>query len=108
VIANPDLPPTTLSIPEQPKIHARFEATSRPSRIARELASGWLGCRPLGPAWGTLHLGGIRSNFCNDASMVSQAGPRTVYVAICGLNWLESSRLPAWTAIRSGIATNVR
>ena len=55
-----------------------------------------------------IYPGGIRSNFCNEESIVSHAWPRMLYVTTCGLNWLGSSRLAAWTAIRSGIATNVR
>jgi hypothetical protein len=55
-----------------------------------------------------IYPGGIRSNFFNEESMVSHAWPRMLYVTICGLNWLGSSRLVAWTAISSGIATNVR
>jgi hypothetical protein len=52
--------------------------------------------------------GGIRSNFCNEESIVSHTWPRMVYVTTCGLNWPGSSRLVALTAISSGIATNVR
>ena len=55
-----------------------------------------------------IYPGGIRSNFCNEESIVSHAWPRMVYVTTCGLNWPGSSRLVAWTAISSGIATNVR
>ncbi len=55
-----------------------------------------------------IYPGGIRSNFGNEESIVSQAWPRMLYVTTCGLNWPGSSRLVALTAISSGIATNVR
>jgi hypothetical protein len=81
-------------------------------RISRTTAhvSPW---RPTGIV-GSSHApsgiqpGGIRSNFCNEESIVSHAWPRMVYVTTCGLNWPGSSRLVALTAISSGIATNVR
>src|SRR5271169_4270924 len=65
-------------------------------------------CRQFRIALSGIYPGGIRSNFCNEESIVSHAWPRMVYVTTCGLNWPGSSRLVALTAISSGIATNVR
>lgn len=52
--------------------------------------------------------GGIRSNLGTAGSIMSHAWPRTPYVSACGMNWSGSSRLPAWIAIKSGRAANVR
>jgi hypothetical protein len=50
---------------------------------------------------------GIRSDFGNAGSSLSQGWPRMPYVTISGVKRPGSSRLAAWTAIGSGIAANV-
>lgn len=82
-----------------------FEQAKRVPQIAADLPQ-----QTSRQPWANSDIqpGTIRSNFCNEGSIGSHAWPRILYVSTCGLNWLGSSRLVAWTAINSGIAANVR